>query len=180
MYEVKISGGSGFCNAVRRALLSNVKTWAPNTVTIYKNTSCFTDEFIAHRIGMIPFKKIGNGTSAKVKARGPNIVVAKSITGDFEAVHDTIEVVNLADAVHEIDISITFNKCTASTHARYATCTGVGMEPIQKDRHRITFGVAHGQNATDVFHEALDSINDAVDDALLKLSNQEIPPVSCG
>lgn len=42
-------------NALRRILLSEVPTLAPHLVNVYENTSVLHDEFLAQRIGLIPF-----------------------------------------------------------------------------------------------------------------------------
>ncbi|MGC8699562.1 MAG: DNA-directed RNA polymerase subunit D [Candidatus Micrarchaeia archaeon] len=43
-----------FVNALRRTIISRVKTFAIDTVTFYINTSAMFDEYIAHRIGLVP------------------------------------------------------------------------------------------------------------------------------
>uniref|UniRef100_A0A2R5LKD1 DNA-directed RNA polymerases I and III subunit RPAC1 n=1 Tax=Ornithodoros turicata TaxID=34597 RepID=A0A2R5LKD1_9ACAR len=43
-------------NAIRRILLSEVPTMAPDKVYMYNNTSIIQDEVLAHRIGLVPFK----------------------------------------------------------------------------------------------------------------------------
>ena len=54
---VEISGVNvAFVNALRRILLSEVPTWAIETVDIYKNTSVLHDEIIVHRLGLIPIQ----------------------------------------------------------------------------------------------------------------------------
>lgn len=41
-------------NAIRRALIAMVPTMAIHNVSVYENTTVFPDEYIAHRLGLIP------------------------------------------------------------------------------------------------------------------------------
>jgi len=53
--EFKISGiDVATANAIRRIAMNRIKTLAIDEVTFYENTSTMFDEFIAHRIGLIP------------------------------------------------------------------------------------------------------------------------------
>lgn len=45
---------SGQANFIRRMATGYVKCFAINKVTIYENTSAMFDEYIAHRIGLVP------------------------------------------------------------------------------------------------------------------------------
>lgn len=45
-----------FANALRRAMIADVPTFAAEDVTFLENTSVFYDEMIAHRLGQIPFR----------------------------------------------------------------------------------------------------------------------------
>lgn len=43
-----------FANALRRAMVSEVMTFAIEDVKIYDNTSALFDEILTHRLGLIP------------------------------------------------------------------------------------------------------------------------------
>lgn len=43
-------------NGIRRGIIGHVKTMAIENVIIYKNESVMPDEFLAHRLGLIPIK----------------------------------------------------------------------------------------------------------------------------
>ena len=173
-----LSGGAGFCNAVRRTILSDTKGWAPHSLTIRTNTSCHTDEYLAHRVGMIPFRRTGAGTEMTLDARGPCVVCARDVVGiPFAPMHDAIEILTLG-ADQAVDATVHFEEHTAGTHARYSPCAAVGMKKLDGEgRHQLTFELLN-DNATpkDVLHAALDALDASLDDALLQLGNQPDPP----
>ncbi|MGC8652044.1 MAG: DNA-directed RNA polymerase subunit D [Candidatus Micrarchaeia archaeon] len=45
---------NAYANALRRTVINDVKTFAVDVVTFYENTSAMFDEYIAHRIGLVP------------------------------------------------------------------------------------------------------------------------------
>ena len=175
-----LPGGVGFCNAVRRTLLSDVKAWAPYTVRVDKNTSCQTDEFLAHRIGLIPFRRVGNGETLRLSAVGPCVVTASDFVGPgFEAVHGGIEVMRLGEG-QRLELVVTLDERTGSAHARYAVCAGVGMSvPTSSgddDRCRLSFTCNDGRNPREALREALDHLEARVDRALHDLAHQPSEP----
>ncbi len=52
---------SSFVNALRRAAINRVETFAMDKVMFYENTSVMFDEYIAHRIGLIPITTPSKG-----------------------------------------------------------------------------------------------------------------------
>lgn len=84
--EFELAGVStAFANAVRRYAVCGVRTLAIDEVVFYENTSTFFDEYLSHRIGLIPIETpSGLPDSAEVSfyldATGPKIVYS----GDLE------------------------------------------------------------------------------------------------
>lgn len=47
---------NAFCNSLRRSMITDVKTYAIEIVSIIKNNTILIDEIFAHRLGLIPIK----------------------------------------------------------------------------------------------------------------------------
>lgn len=168
-----IRGPTGVCNAVRRSLLSDIAAWAPHEVTVRTNTSCQNDEVLVHRIGLVPFRRIGNGTEMTVHVKGPCMVMASDLTGPaFEPVHD-VEWVRLGSDREELDMTIRFDEQRASKHARYNMCAAVGMTNVGEDVHRLTFETIDEREPKKTLLDAIDALEARVDDALRQLGNQD-------
>jgi len=167
----RIPAGIGFCNAVRRTLASELSMEAPCSVHFRTNSSPQTDEFVAHRLGLIPFRRVGNGDTMALRAKGPCIVTAGDLTGPaFDAVHPDIRVVVLA-AQQEIDATITFDTQSAATHARYGPVAGLGME-VCADGCSISFETIDGRTCREALASALDRLDGRIDRALHALAHQ--------
>ncbi|CRG96777.1 DNA-directed RNA polymerase II subunit RPB3, putative [Plasmodium gallinaceum] len=54
MSFILYNSNSGLANALRRIILSEIPTLAIDVVNVYENTSPFHDEYLAHRLGLIP------------------------------------------------------------------------------------------------------------------------------
>ena len=76
-----LPGSVGLCNAVRRTLLSDVRTEAPASVRVVRNVTCLTDEFLAHRVGLVPLRRVGNGDTLSLDVVGPRVVTAADLVG---------------------------------------------------------------------------------------------------
>ena len=168
-----LEGGVGFCNAVRRTLTSDVENWAPFKVTVRRNTSCQTDEYIAHRIGLIPFRRVGNGTTMECVKHGPGEVECSDLTGPaFDAVYPNISIMKLGEG-QTLDLTIHFDKRPARDHARYCMCSGVAIESVGGGKFKLNFEVLNGRSQKEVLLEALDHLDQRVDRALKCLAHQD-------
>lgn len=167
-----IPGHVGFCNALRRTLLSDVETEAPTNVRMRSNVTCHTDEYVAHRIGLIPFRRVGNGDTMTLDVTGPRTVTSADFTGPaFEPIHNAIEVLYL-DSGHELHMDVTFDTQAARRHARYSPCYAVGMVAhTTPDAHVVSFGSNDHRTPERLLNEAFDHLSQRIDRALRLLAD---------
>lgn len=172
-----LPGGVGFCNAVRRALVADVRMWAPCEVEVRANTSCQTDEFLAHRIGLVPFRRVADGGKNEMTLRVQGrTALAGDLSGpNFEAVHAGVEIVPLGPG-QALDLTVRFDERAGRAHARYACCAAVGMEEDASGHHRLRFETLDGRSTTAALREALDALEARVDGALRQLAHQPAEP----
>ena len=172
-----LPGGVGFCNAVRRTLLSDIESDAPCHVTVHDNGSCYTDEFLAHRIGLVPLRRIGPGDTLRLEAVGPCVVRASDMTSpSFEAVHGDIEIVTL-DGDQKVTLTVHVDRRPAHAHARYAVCAGVGMSSTDRDGvTRLVFSTNDDRDPDAVLTDAFDHLDARVQRALHALAHQPAEP----
>lgn len=166
----------GVANSIRRTILSDISSWAPYEVEFRRNTSCHTDEYIAHRIGLIPFRKRGEGESMTLTKVGGMVYAEDFVGRSFEPLLGRVPLLDLAGD-HALDLTVRFDERPASSHARYATCSAVGMAQLEESRYRISFEALEGADpAVDLFLSAIERLEERVDRALLQLAAQPDPP----
>ncbi|MEM3841251.1 MAG: DNA-directed RNA polymerase subunit D [Candidatus Micrarchaeaceae archaeon] len=91
-------------NALRRSIMNSVKTFAIDKVTFYENSSPMFDEFIAHRIGLVPIKTPEKGYQEdseimfSLDASGPKTVYSdelKSADKEIQVANSAIPIIKL-------------------------------------------------------------------------------------
>ena len=164
----------GFCNAIRRTLVSDLANEAPCRVTIRTNTTCQTDEYLAHRVGMIPFRRVGNGDTMTLTVRDRPAISSDFVGPAFEACEE-VELMRMQPG-QCLDMTVHFDRHAGSKHARYSMVAAVGMHKVKQGVYRISFETNDGSAPKDSMHRALDAFEKRVDDALLELSRQDQPP----
>ncbi|MBS3168371.1 DNA-directed RNA polymerase subunit D [Candidatus Woesearchaeota archaeon] len=131
-----------FVNTLRRIMISEVPTLAIKKVTFTKNTSAVYDEFIAHRLGLLPLTTDlksyelqescsckGNGcakcqVSATLKAEGPITVYASDLKFQdpkVKSVYDKIPIIKLLKG-QELEFEAVAGLGKAKDHAKFSPC----------------------------------------------------------
>ena len=168
----RLPGHVGLCNALRRTLLSDLETEAPVSVKMIRNVTCHTDEYIAHRIGLVPFRRVGNGDTLTLRATGPCTVTCDAFIGpSFETIYPNLELLHL-DTGHELKLEVTFATGRAGTHARYSPCYAVGMVPDAHDVHILSFGSNDQRTPLQLLNDSFDHLDARLDRALLSLADE--------
>ncbi len=86
VFRFKLTGASNwYVNTLRRMAINNVKTFAIDKVTFYENTGAMFDEYIAHRIGLVPIHTPLKGYNNEdeilftLEVSGPKTVYSKEL-----------------------------------------------------------------------------------------------------
>ncbi|MEM0107007.1 MAG: DNA-directed RNA polymerase subunit D [Candidatus Micrarchaeaceae archaeon] len=155
-----------FINAFRRAVINYVETFAIDSVNFYENTSAMFDEYIAHRIGLVPIvtPKV-YPKDAKIfftlEAIGPSIVYSKDLkSSDAEIVvaNEKIPIIKLAqDQMLRIDCEAIPGN--ALRHAKFQP--GLATFEELGDKKFEFYIESFGQMpARDIAQKAIESLED--------------------
>jgi DNA-directed RNA polymerase subunit D len=118
--------GTAMLNALRRAIISQLECFAIEDVTVYENNSALFNEYIAHRLGLIPLSYEETATpDAQVEfslvAEGPCTVYSRDLKTADEKVRVFAQ--NIPIAVlgldHKLRLEAVAVLGTAKTHAKF-------------------------------------------------------------
>lgn len=156
-----ITGGCGQVNALRRALISDLRTVAPSHCVFRTNTSCQPDEYIAHRIGLIPFEQHkGVDKVARMTVSGRDAFTSDFVVdgdGDGpEPIHGNVLIMPLGPD-QKIDVTVHFAEGTGAQHAQYSKTVAVGMTMLDATTHELAFETIFGDHMA-CLSEAIDSL----------------------
>jgi len=155
-----VRGDAGRANAARRALLADLVSRAPSHVDVRLNTSSHTDEFIAMRLGLVPFVASDDDASPVVVRVTGRPVLGRDLRG---ALHPDAPVLPLGDG-QAVDATLHFAIGTGHDHARFGRAVAVGMRPVGEDEeptlHSISFETLQGgDDHAACWTEALDALD---------------------
>ena len=116
-----------YANALRRIAMNSVNTFAIDKTTFYENSSPMFDEYIAHRIGLVPIKTPSKGYGEEdnilftLDAQGPKTVYSgelKSAEKDVAVANENIPIIKLAEG-QRIRVEGKATLGAAMTHAKF-------------------------------------------------------------
>ncbi len=158
-------------NALRRASINSVMTFSIDTVTFYENTSSMFDEYIAHRIGLVPIitptgaHKADDEVLFTAEATGPITVYSrdlKSTDKEVRVASEGIPIIKLGNG-QRLRLEGKARLGTASKHAKFQPGL-VAMEP--KGDESFDFYVeSFGQMPPkEIINKACDTIKERLKD----------------
>ena len=166
----------GVANALRRIINTELLAWAPSHVTIHTNTTSLTDEFLVHRIGLIPFRKLHISCAADVRLelreKGGRVIAGDFKGIAFEPIHPNLHLVDLQEG-QELSLHVDFDQNSACTHARYSMYAAVSLVKSRDDLQLLTFETIDPlESGAGVIARACTCLEDMCDSALKQLAHQ--------
>jgi DNA-directed RNA polymerase subunit D len=159
-----------FANALRRSMINSVGTLAIDTVTFYENSSAMFDEYIAHRVGLIPIHTPKDYDEKdevvfSLSAEGPSIVLSKELVSTSKGTsvaNGNIPIIKLAAGqTIKIDAKAVFNNAMKSSKFQPGLVTYKAIDDSKFEFYVETFGQMPPQ---DIVRRALSAISDNLKD----------------
>ena len=161
--RVIVSGTVEHANALRRSLLTDVTMIAPDSVLIEENTSSHTDEYIAHRIGLMPFQHSvrydESMQDATLNVKGRSVTGADLGGSNVKVMYKDAILVPMIDK-QELRLSISFARGKGSRHARFQRVVGIGMKPLADDCYAIEYETMSGQDHDACLTQAIQGLRE--------------------
>ncbi len=169
--RVDVSGiGYGMANAIRRTAIGGVGCFAIDTVTFYENTSAIFDEYLAHRLGLVPILTPKDYDEKdeivfSLEAEGPATVYSKEMKSSDKSVkvaNADIPIIKLAEGQRlRVD-----GKAVLGTGSRSAKFQpGIVSYKTKNGKDFEFYFESFGQmNANEIMRRALDIISSGLKD----------------
>jgi DNA-directed RNA polymerase subunit D len=119
---VRMDNNESLINAIRRSI-NEVPSLAIDEVEIFKNDSALYDEFLAHRIGLVPIKtedntKAGTEVEFKLSKIGPGTVYSGDLKGAGKVVFSNIPL-TILEKDQEVELIATARQGIGIDHDKF-------------------------------------------------------------
>ncbi|MEM3178078.1 MAG: DNA-directed RNA polymerase subunit D [Candidatus Micrarchaeaceae archaeon] len=157
-----------FANALRRVAINSVKCFAIDTVTFYENSSAMFDEYIAHRIGLVPIltpkgSKDDDAVLFKLEAEGPATVYSKDLESTdryVKVANEKIPIIKLAEG-QRIRLEGKAVLGSASKSAKFQPGL-VSYRQLADDQFEFYIETFGQMEAKEILNRALENINEGL------------------
>ena len=171
LVRFKLEGTNfSFANALRRSMINGVGSLAIDGVTFYENSSAMFDEYIAHRVGLIPIHTPKDYDEKdevvfSLAAEGPGIVLSKDLVSTSKGVvvaNGKIPIIKLAEGqTLKIDAKAIFRNALKSSKFQPGLVTYKSVDDEKFEFYVETFGQ---MPPLEIVHRALSMISDSLKD----------------
>jgi len=159
-----------FANALRRAMINSVGSLAIENVTFYSNSSAMFDEYIAHRVGLVPITTPKDYDEKdevvfSLSAEGPYTVLSKdlvSTTKGISVANDSIPIIKLAQGQSlKLDGKAVYRNAMKSSKFQPGLVTYKALDDSKFEFYVETFGQ---MPPIEIVRRALSAISDSLKD----------------
>jgi DNA-directed RNA polymerase subunit D len=166
-----------FANMLRRYMINSVPTFAIEEVSVYENNSSFFDEYIAHRLGLIPLTtpsdaKPGDEVTLMLDITGPGVFYAESLKStdkNIVPVYPKMPIIKLLDE-QNIRMECKAVLAPGKKHARHQP--GLAVYEITENGFKFKVESYGQMPAEDILEKALSLIKDSAKDTEEKLKKE--------
>jgi DNA-directed RNA polymerase subunit D len=159
-----------FANALRRSMINGVGSLAIDSVTFYENSSAMFDEYIAHRLGLIPIHTPKDYDEKdevvfSLSAEGPKTVMSKDLVSTSRGVsvaNGKIPIIKLAEGqTIKVDGKAVFRNAIKSSKFQPGLVTYKALDDSKFEFYVETFGQ---MPPLEIMHRALNIISGSLKD----------------
>lgn len=192
LIEINVNLDSSYCNALRRIMISEVSSMAIEIVSISENNGLLKDEFIAHRLGLIPIRcnrpllneikeiyftmttEHSNTTteletiySKELKITGIKTNNQTDHQTNFDIyINDRIIITKLGPG-QKINLKAIAIKGIGHEHSKWSPCCGLSYKEIDKNNYLFSIETNYCRTPDEVFNEAVEILQNK----LVKIEN---------
>ncbi len=133
-----------YINAIRRYSIGKVPVYAIDKILVYENKTSLFDEYIAHRIGMIPLKVEGNPKDEELAfyldEQGPKVIYSESLKSNSDKAKVAVEgipIITLREG-QSLRLEAKVKKGVGRTHAKFQS--GISSYEIEEENGNLISG----------------------------------------
>ena len=134
-----------YINAIRRYIIGNIPVYAIDKIIVYENKTSFFDEYIAHRIGMIPLKVDDSLKDEEIAffldEQGPKVVYSSSLKSNIEKAKVAVEnipIITLKDG-KSIRLEGRVKKSIGREHSKFQS--GISSYEVREENGNNISGI---------------------------------------